>query len=168
MSRAKCNCTAAEHRQFDFWIGEWDVALPDGKPAGTNTVRAILGGCALHEHWRAARGANEGESFNIYAGARWHQTWVDNGGTLLQLDGGLRDGRMVLSQETARPDGARHVDEISWEKLPGGQVRQHWRTSEDDPSPQRRATTGSTRVARRAGSALASSATTHRKSGTAT
>jgi hypothetical protein len=23
-------CASAEHHQFDFWIGDWDVALPDG------------------------------------------------------------------------------------------------------------------------------------------
>ena len=23
-------CQSAEHRQFDFWIGEWEVFLPDG------------------------------------------------------------------------------------------------------------------------------------------
>jgi len=28
-------CTAPEHHQFDFWIGEWDVTLPNGKAAGT-------------------------------------------------------------------------------------------------------------------------------------
>ena len=28
-------CTSTEHHQFDFWIGEWDVTLPNGKAAGT-------------------------------------------------------------------------------------------------------------------------------------
>ena len=41
-------CTAAENRQFDFWIGDWDVTTPNGKAAGTNRINPILGGCVLH------------------------------------------------------------------------------------------------------------------------
>jgi hypothetical protein len=31
-------CAGAEHHQFDFWIGDWDVTTPDGKPAGRNRI----------------------------------------------------------------------------------------------------------------------------------
>jgi len=37
-------CTAPEHHQFDFWIGEWDVTLPNGKTAGTNRIGAAAAG----------------------------------------------------------------------------------------------------------------------------
>ena len=47
-----------------------------------------------------------GESFNIYDSARrvWHQSWVDNAGLLLQLDGGLVAGlqRPLDSIQSAR------------------------------------------------------------------
>ncbi len=46
------SCPGPEYRQFDFWVGEWDVALPDGKPAGTNRIAPILGGCALLDRGR--------------------------------------------------------------------------------------------------------------------
>lgn len=39
-------CSSQEHRQFDFWLGEWDVTQK-GKPAGTSRITAILGGCVL-------------------------------------------------------------------------------------------------------------------------
>ena len=62
----------------------------------------------------------------------WHQTWVDANGTLLLLDGGLIDGRMVLTGETPARDGTGTVrHEISWEPLETGQVRQVWRMSRD-------------------------------------
>jgi hypothetical protein len=32
-------CSAPEHRQFDFWLGEWQVTGPSGKVAGTNSIR---------------------------------------------------------------------------------------------------------------------------------
>src|SRR5512141_670707 len=91
-------CEGVEHRQFDFWIGRWDVFLPSGKKAGENRIEAIADGCALLEQWSGSGGFN-GKSLSIYDGGdqRWHQTWVDNGGTLLVLAGGVVDGRMVLS-----------------------------------------------------------------------
>src|SRR5689334_4174783 len=80
-------CTAPEYRQFDFWLGDWDVTNPAGKAAGHNRVTSEYGGCVLQEHWTGA-GGSVGSSFNIYDPVRkvWHQTWVDNGGTLLELE----------------------------------------------------------------------------------
>jgi hypothetical protein len=51
----KAPCSAAEHHQFDFWIGHWDVFLPNGNKAGENRIEAIEGGCALLEQWSGRR-----------------------------------------------------------------------------------------------------------------
>lgn len=126
-------CSAPEHRQFDFWVGDWRVTDVNGELQGTNRVEKILGGCAIQENWEGAKGT-KGHSYNIYAKRRqtWHQTWVDSNGMLLQLEGGVVDGRMVLGGETPSSDGQGTVKhEISWEKLDGGRVRQVWRTSRD-------------------------------------
>lgn len=126
-------CTGSAYRQFDFWIGSWEVTNPQGAVVGTNTIRRILGGCVLHESWQGASGST-GQSFNIYdlkTGA-WHQSWVDNSGQLLLLDGGLDErGRMRLRGETVSQDGGTVHHEITWERIEGGQVRQVWRTSTD-------------------------------------
>jgi hypothetical protein len=125
-------CSGPEHRQFDFWIGEWDVTRPDGAAAGTNRITSILGGCVLHESWKAANGPHAGQSFNILGrDGRWHQTWVDNGGLLLELVGGLEEGRMVMGQDRPGPDGKVVRHEISWARMANGQVKQHWRSSDD-------------------------------------
>lgn len=127
-------CATPEYRQFDFWIGTWEVRSPAGQLAGHNTIRPILGGCVLHESW-TGNGGSVGESFNIYdgVGGEWHQTWVDNGGLLLQIHGGLdEDGRMVLHGEAPRPDGRGvNLNEITWTPEADGAVRQHWRVSSD-------------------------------------
>lgn len=126
-------CSSAEHRQFDFWIGHWDVTRPDGKPAGTNRIQSVFGGCALQEDWTSATGGYQGRSLNALGpDGRWHQTWVDTDGLLLQLAGGMREGRMVMSQERTSREGDKVLHEISWERLPSGQVKQHWRSSDDD------------------------------------
>jgi len=128
-------CSSAEYRQFDFWIGDWNVTSGTD-PAGTNSIHLIHGGCALQENWQGAgEGGISGTSFNIYdqATGRWHQTWVDDSGTLLLLDGGLVDGVMVLSgQRPARDGSGMAQHRISWTANPDGSVRQLWEASKDD------------------------------------
>ena len=128
-------CTTDAYHQFDFWIGNWDVSS-GGQPAGTNSIRPIHNGCALQENWQGAgEGGISGTSFNIYDQAtdHWHQTWVDSSGTLLQLDGGLVDGVMVLSGQRPARDGSGMVTHrISWTANPDGSVRQLWEASKDD------------------------------------
>jgi hypothetical protein len=125
-------CTAAEYRQFDFWIGEWDVTLPNGSRAGSNRIEPILGGCALRETWAGARGSH-GTSYNAYDASRrrWHQTWVDDQGGLLVLEGGFAGNRMTLEGETRDSAGHLQRQRIAWEPSDSGSVRQVWTTSSD-------------------------------------
>jgi hypothetical protein len=129
----EARCTEEEYRQFDFWLGEWQVTGADGDVAGTNRITSILGGCVLMEEWSSAGSAFTGKSFNIYDGGRgrWHQTWVDTVGRLLELYGGLEEGKMVLRGERPGRNGSPVMHEISWAPLDGGDVRQIWRTSGD-------------------------------------
>jgi hypothetical protein len=122
----KAPCSAPEHHQFDFWIGHWDVFLPNGNKAGENRIEVIEGGCALLEQWKGARGPT-GKSLNIYDALRrtWHQTWVDSTGGLLVLEGQWMDGRMVLSS-SAPP-----IQRITWAPQSDGSVRQLWESSKD-------------------------------------
>jgi hypothetical protein len=124
-------CSEPESAQFDFWIGDWDVFGPKGKQAGTNRIERLYG-CVLHESWKAAK--VEGQSFSRYDTERglWHQTWVDNGGSLLLLEGGLRDGAMVLSDATIPGRKAdAPVNEVRWSRNDDGSVRQHWRVTKN-------------------------------------
>lgn len=126
------SCAAAEYHQFDFWIGQWDVTLPNDKRAGTNRIEPILGGCALRETWAGA-GGSDGTSYNAYDASRrrWHQTWVDNQGNLLLLEGGFANGRMTLEGETLDSTGRAQRQRIVWQQTSPGHVRQLWETSSD-------------------------------------
>jgi hypothetical protein len=119
-------------RDFDFWIGEWDVFGPLGRQVGTNTIASLFGGGAISEHWRGG-GDVEGHSLNAYDAStgRWHQTWVDSTGGLLLLNGGLSGGSMVLEGTAPGAGGAPERQRITWTPEDGG-VRQHWETSADD------------------------------------
>lgn len=122
-------CNTPEFRQFDFWIGEWNVesiAAP-GK-ISRNRITRINGGCTLLEEYATPIGY-EGTSLNFYDAARkvWHQTWIDNQGGALFLEGGLQGDEMVMATTT----DARAISRITWTPLEDGRVRQHWQSTAD-------------------------------------
>lgn len=124
-------CSSDEASQFDFWLGSWEVRA-NGQIAGHNRITREVGGCVLHERYTTPQGY-QGESFNIYDASRgvWHQTWVDNGGLLLTLEGTYSDGRMVLEGTTQGQNGASQ-QRITWSVIDEGpNVRQLWETSTD-------------------------------------
>ena len=125
-------CEGIEFRQFDFWVGDWDVFTADGQLAGTNTIERILGGCVITENWSGSKGT-DGRSFNVYSTAdqKWHQTWFDSQGTLLRLAGTFVDGRMVMEGDSPGASDNPLRNRITWERLPDGRVRQHWQVSAD-------------------------------------
>jgi hypothetical protein len=128
-------CQAAEQRQFDFWIGRWEVFTPDGKKAGDNRIEPIDGGCALIERWQGVGGFS-GTSLNSWdaRAGQWRQHWIDNQGGLLRLAGGLEGQRMVLASTEPDPTrpGRSLRQRISWTPLADGAVRQLWERSDDD------------------------------------
>ena len=117
---------SADPHAFDFWLGEWDVLDPDGNHVGRSSISAPYDTGALAEHWRGDSGV-EGHSLNSWDPERgcWHQTWIDSTGGVLLLDGGVRDGAMVLTGVTADAQ-----QRITWSVEHGG-VRQLWETSTD-------------------------------------
>lgn len=92
-------CNSAEHAQFDFWVGEWDVA-PNGSDVkvATSKIEKLYGGCAVRENWMPLKGAGGG-SINAWDARdkRWHQAWADSTGSWVQFSGGLASDAMVLT-----------------------------------------------------------------------
>ena len=125
-------CVAPEFRQFDFWLGKWNVTNPQGKRVGTSEISRASEGCAIREQWKSASGQN-GMSINYYDATdhEWHQDWVGGDGTILHLHGGIKDGAMVLSAESNSAKGT-ITNRITWSPLPEGKVKQEWSTSSDN------------------------------------
>src|SRR5262245_55034989 len=119
------SCSAAEHRQFDFWVGEWRVTRPDGTLAGINRITQEYAGCVIHARYSTGKGYS-GESLNVYDAARkvWHQTWVDDGGLLLTLEGHWDGKNMVLEGMAPGADGAMAKQRITWTPNADGTLRQ--------------------------------------------
>lgn len=121
-AEAKPPALPPEARQFDFWLGKWDVTNPAGQPAGTSRIESVASQAALLENW-----SGTGKSLNAYNAAKkqWQQFWVDNTGGVLELAGGIVDGNMVLTGE--HDTAGRHmIEKITWTPNRDGTVRQHW------------------------------------------
>jgi hypothetical protein len=125
-------CASAAHRQFDFWIGEWRVQKPDGAFVAVNRITPEYGGCVIHERYANGRGYT-GESLNMYDAARqvWHQTWVDDSGLLLTLEGRWDGKNMVLEGSAPNAQGVVTKQRITWTPNADGSVRQLWETLGD-------------------------------------
>jgi len=122
-------CASAEHRQFDFWVGSWDVVSPAYPGAVSRSrISRINDGCTVLEEY-TTQVAYEGKSLNFYDATRkvWHQTWIDNQGGALYLEGGLEGNAMVLSTTGSKES----IQRITWTPLPDGRVRQHWESTAD-------------------------------------
>lgn len=122
-------CTSPEHpeyRQFDFWIGEWQVTdRASGTPVGTSSVQLILNNCVIYENWTATN-KTEGKSFNKYnpLAKQWEQYWVDGSPGRMFFTGHLEGNEMRLSSDTPR----RH---LTFFNQPNGTVRQFSEISND-------------------------------------
>jgi hypothetical protein len=131
---AQQTCAGDEYRQFDFWVGTWEVTARGGV-AGRNEITLEEDGCVLHEHWSGSKGGT-GQSFNIYdrGGRLWHQFWVDNSGTVLHLSGGLAEGVMLLTGTTTGAGGNLIHQRLRFTPNLDGTVRQLWEQSPDGES----------------------------------
>lgn len=100
------NCSAAEHRTLDFWVGEWDAFRADtGAPAGRSSIRREDDGCVIAEHWTSLNTPYSGRSLNIYdrASGRWEQYWVDSTGARTHFIGGPIENGMQLTTAAPAP-----------------------------------------------------------------
>jgi tetratricopeptide (TPR) repeat protein len=123
---------SAEARQFDFWVGEWEVYNPAGQKAGTNSVQLFSDGCGLMENWTSVLGG-DGKSINFYdAGtAKWYQSWIGSGGGALRYAGSFKDGAMRFEGETVA-GGKKTLQKLTFTKIDENTVRQLFEASNDD------------------------------------
>lgn len=128
------NCTADEHRQLDFWVGQWDVYRTGSEElVGRTRIERVFNDCGIREDW-SPFDMNAGGSLSNYdlATGRWRQTWIDSTGERIDYAGGLESGRMVLvARRAPRFDPRQRLSRVTlWRE--GGTVRQLGESSLDD------------------------------------
>lgn len=123
-----------EARQFDFWVGTWDVYNPqNGRQVGVNVIEPVLKDCALVENWSGA-GGSDGKSMNFFDAQRktWRQVWVSDLGNILDYrHGEYRDGAMRFSGITIDEAGDTTRQKLTFFEVAPDTVRQLFEASTD-------------------------------------
>jgi len=129
-------CSASEHRQFDFWVGAWDV-YPTGQDnlVAHSLIESVYGGCGVRENWMPLSGKGGG-SLNIYVPkeSAWRQTWIDSNGARVDFEGGWYGDKMIMEGlwgDVLGPSGDALV-RMTYTKADDGSVRQVGEMSQDE------------------------------------
>jgi hypothetical protein len=134
-AQATQGCTSPQHRQFDFWVGTWDVS-PTGqdKIVARSLIENLYSGCVIRENWTPVSGT-AGGSLNTYdpGDGRWHQVWMDASNARVLFQGDLVGGNMVLTGDwkDAQGPGKDGLVRMTYSRLDGGAVRQLGQISTD-------------------------------------
>lgn len=128
-------CEDAEFRQFDFWIGDWDVvSAADGTHQGSSHIAKDMGGCVIWENWTSSGGPYFGKSYNTWNVSlkRWEQYWVDNAAGVIFFHGGIKDGVMdYWTDDVPQPSGGALMRHLQFFNLGPDKVRQFSQGSTD-------------------------------------
>jgi tetratricopeptide (TPR) repeat protein len=125
-----------EYRQFDFWVGEWDVKGPasvqQGAPPASSSIQNIIGRCVVLENF--SQGPYSGKSFNYFDSAinKWREDWVDSAGGSISYTGEYKDNAMHFEGESHTPSGRIVKVRLTFFNLGAGKVRQFAESTTDD------------------------------------
>ena len=131
-------CAIPEQKQFNFWVGEWDLTWPGDKQGevahGTNRIHRTMDGCVIEENFDGGesmplRGMSV-STFDLRAG-KWKQTWVDNQGAYLDFVGEFQQGQMILSCIARKPDGTRVLQRMVFKNITQDEFDWSWESSTD-------------------------------------
>lgn len=132
-------CTAPEHRQFDFWVGSWDV-FPTGRTdrlVGHSLIERLYDGCVIRENWIPHR-LHGGGSISSYFPDEgvWRQVWADSSNGWGVFEGRFENGGMTLSGvwKNVNGPGTQAVTRTTWSRQPDGSVRQFGEARGEDGS----------------------------------
>ncbi|WP_040368053.1 hypothetical protein [Balneola vulgaris] len=128
-------CNTPEHRQFDFWVGDWNVLDANGTQLGTSKVELILNDCVIFENWTSNNPGYAGKSFNYYNPftAKWNQKWIDTNGLPIEFEGSFdpEAQALIYSATTLNQNGQLVQNKLSFYKKSEDYVNQVWEQSTD-------------------------------------
>jgi hypothetical protein len=128
-------CEDAEFKQFDFWLGDWDVAsAADGVHRGSSHISKEMGGCVVWENWTSAGSPYFGKSYNTWNPnlKRWEQYWVDTSAGVMFFHGELKNKVMdYWTDDVPQVGGGTLLRHLQFFNLGPDKVRQFSQGSSD-------------------------------------
>ncbi|MEW6127959.1 MAG: tetratricopeptide repeat protein [Acidobacteriota bacterium] len=122
-----------EYKQFDFWVGEWEVFNPQGQRVGSSVIQKVTDGCIILENWSDTVGGS-GKSLNFYNPEthKWYQKWVGSGGNITEFEGIYQDRKLLYESFKVNKDGSKVLTRMTFFDLGSDKVRQFWEQSTDE------------------------------------
>jgi tetratricopeptide (TPR) repeat protein len=124
---------SAEARQFDFWVGEWEVYNPQGRKVGSSIVQSFAAGCGILENWTDGFGGS-GKSINFFDPNehKWFQYWMGQNGSPSRYSGIYKEGALRYIGEPYTSNGQKITPRLTFFNLDVNTVRQFAEKSDDD------------------------------------
>jgi len=128
-------CMADAHaREFDFWVGEWDVYVTGtNQLAGHSLIQMVSGGCAILENWDSPSSTGKSINFIDPNTNKWKQSWSGSyaNGNQEFINGEYRDSAMHFDFETKDSQGNKVAGHFIFYNQGPNQVRQFSESSPD-------------------------------------
>lgn len=128
-------CEDPEFKQFDFWVGDWDVSsAADGTVRGRSHIGKEMGGCVVWENWTSTGSTYFGKSYNTWNPnlKRWEQYWVDNSAGVMFFHGSLKDNVIdYWTDDVLQSSGGTLLRHLQFFNLGPDKVRQFSQGSTD-------------------------------------
>lgn len=134
-------CSSLEARQFDFWLGDWDLIWPaeqtGGEPGqvaeGSNSITRLFDDCVIEENFATADAGYRGHSVSVFdeQSGTWRQTWVDSAGGYLVLTGEFDGETMELRTSPEEREGETVVQRMIFSDIAEGSLEWVWQGSRD-------------------------------------
>jgi hypothetical protein len=127
-AQSDCACCTENHKQFDFWVGDWNVYDTIGNKVGENLILKLENNCIINEHWESVNGGS-GSSYNYYdqSDSTWNQVWIDSQGSNLVLKGKGEANKMTLKSRLLKGKKVDlYYNQITWTKNKDESVTQVW------------------------------------------
>ena len=123
-----------ETAQFEFWVGEWDLAVTDPLGTGQASESVTKDRCAISEHYRGYFRGNksyEATSENRWVTElrAWQQRYTDSTGTFFYT-GAFADGTMTLYASNEQGQRTR-PNRVLWTNVTPRSLDWVWQRSSD-------------------------------------
>jgi hypothetical protein len=127
-------CAAAEHRQLDYWLGDWIISAPGSAGRSSSTVSLSLDKCVVVERWGDGQ-QHKGENFFGYSAddRSWYGFFADNRGRVhVFVDGKVASGVAEFRGPSTAEDGRTVVNRVRIILDHPNKVEQIWEKSTDN------------------------------------
>jgi tetratricopeptide (TPR) repeat protein len=125
------------NRDFDFWIGDWNVYRTGTQfLSGYSHVESMAGGCAILENYTSVQ-AYTGKSFNFYdtIAKKWEQDWIGSSGPVDRqrfYEGEFKNGAMRFTFTSTNPGGEKIKGNFIFYFISKDSVRQYQDVIDDN------------------------------------